>query len=137
MGTIGSLSARLLSALETAATGIARDILTYRSCVPAFGQIPAVPVNIMISVSNVSMRYGAKVLFDEVSTAFTPGKRYGLTGPNGASVFAGFTGGPTSKASSGTGFCVAKASSTELPLSQRHTARPFQRQGYEELTGGT
>jgi hypothetical protein len=26
------------------------------------------------------MRYGAKVLFDEVSTAFTPGKRYGLTG---------------------------------------------------------
>jgi len=38
----------------------------------------------MLSVSNVSMRYGAKVLFDEVSTAFTPGKRYGLTGPNGA-----------------------------------------------------
>src|SRR3954462_9425241 len=38
----------------------------------------------MISVSNVSMRYGAKVLFDEVSTAFTDGKRYGLTGPNGA-----------------------------------------------------
>jgi len=38
----------------------------------------------MISVSNVSMRYGAKVLFDEVSTVFSPGKRYGLTGPNGA-----------------------------------------------------
>jgi ATPase subunit of ABC transporter with duplicated ATPase domains len=38
----------------------------------------------MLSVSNVSMRYGAKVLFDEVSVAFTPGKRYGLTGPNGA-----------------------------------------------------
>ena len=38
----------------------------------------------MISVNNVSMRYGAKVLFDEVSTSFTPGKRYGLTGPNGA-----------------------------------------------------
>jgi len=30
------------------------------------------------------MRYGAKILFDEVSTAFTPGKRYGLTGPNGS-----------------------------------------------------
>jgi ATPase subunit of ABC transporter with duplicated ATPase domains len=30
------------------------------------------------------MRYGAKVLFDDVSTAFTDGKRYGLTGPNGA-----------------------------------------------------
>jgi ATPase subunit of ABC transporter with duplicated ATPase domains len=38
----------------------------------------------MLSVSDVSMRYGAKVLFEEVSTAFTPGKRYGLTGPNGA-----------------------------------------------------
>ena len=38
----------------------------------------------MISVSNVSMRYGAKVLFEEVSTAFSPAKRYGLTGPNGA-----------------------------------------------------
>ncbi len=38
----------------------------------------------MISVSNVSMRYGAKALFEDVSTAFTPGKRYGLTGPNGA-----------------------------------------------------
>jgi len=30
------------------------------------------------------MRFGAKILFEEVSTAFTPGKRYGLTGPNGA-----------------------------------------------------
>jgi ATPase subunit of ABC transporter with duplicated ATPase domains len=30
------------------------------------------------------MRYGAKVLFDEVSTSFVPGRRYGLTGPNGA-----------------------------------------------------
>jgi ATPase subunit of ABC transporter with duplicated ATPase domains len=38
----------------------------------------------MLSVSNVSMRYGAKILFDEVSVSFTPGKRYGLTGPNGA-----------------------------------------------------
>src|ERR1700674_5651530 len=38
----------------------------------------------MISVTNVSMRYGAKVLFEEVATAFTPGKRYGLTGPNGS-----------------------------------------------------
>jgi ATPase subunit of ABC transporter with duplicated ATPase domains len=38
----------------------------------------------MLSVSNVSMRYGAKVLFEDVSTTFSPGKRYGLTGPNGA-----------------------------------------------------
>ena len=38
----------------------------------------------MIAVSNVSMRYGSKVLFDDVSTTFSPGRRYGLTGPNGA-----------------------------------------------------
>ncbi|MGA9425583.1 MAG: ATP-binding cassette domain-containing protein, partial [Terracidiphilus sp.] len=38
----------------------------------------------MISVSNVSMRYGSKVLFEDVSVTFIPGRRYGLTGPNGA-----------------------------------------------------
>jgi len=38
----------------------------------------------MISVSNVTMRYGAKLLFEDVSVAFTDGRRYGLTGPNGA-----------------------------------------------------
>jgi ATPase subunit of ABC transporter with duplicated ATPase domains len=30
------------------------------------------------------MRYGAKILFEEVTTAFLDGRRYGLTGPNGA-----------------------------------------------------
>jgi ATPase subunit of ABC transporter with duplicated ATPase domains len=38
----------------------------------------------MISVSNVSMRYGSKVLFEDVTTTFTAGRRYGLTGPNGS-----------------------------------------------------
>ncbi|HZC43171.1 MAG TPA: ATP-binding cassette domain-containing protein [Acidobacteriaceae bacterium] len=38
----------------------------------------------MISVNNVSMRYGAKILFEDVTTNFIPGRRYGLTGPNGA-----------------------------------------------------
>src|SRR6201995_1078522 len=38
----------------------------------------------MISVNNVSMRYGAKILFEEVTTNFIAGRRYGLTGPNGA-----------------------------------------------------
>ncbi len=38
----------------------------------------------MISVSNVSMRYGSKVLFEDVSISFIPGRRYGLTGPNGS-----------------------------------------------------
>ena len=38
----------------------------------------------MISVSGVSMRFGSKVLFEDVSTTFSSGRRYGLTGPNGA-----------------------------------------------------
>src|ERR1700742_2376845 len=38
----------------------------------------------MISVNNVSMRYGAKVLFEGVTTTFIAGRRYGLTGPNGS-----------------------------------------------------
>jgi ABC-type bacteriocin/lantibiotic exporter with double-glycine peptidase domain len=64
--------------------GGSRDILVREAASSPLGNFSAVPLNTMISVSNVSMRYGAKVLFDEVSTAFTPGKRYGLTGPNGA-----------------------------------------------------
>jgi ATPase subunit of ABC transporter with duplicated ATPase domains len=38
----------------------------------------------MITVSSVSMRYGSKILFDDVTTTFSAGNRYGLTGPNGA-----------------------------------------------------
>src|SRR5215208_6317951 len=38
----------------------------------------------MISVSGVSMRYGSKLLFEDVTTNFVPGRRYGLTGPNGS-----------------------------------------------------
>jgi ATPase subunit of ABC transporter with duplicated ATPase domains len=38
----------------------------------------------MISVHNVSMRYGGKVLFEDVTTTFSAGRRYGLTGPNGS-----------------------------------------------------
>ena len=38
----------------------------------------------MITVSGVSMRYGSKILFDDVSTTFSKGRRYGLTGPNGS-----------------------------------------------------
>ena len=30
------------------------------------------------------MRFGSKVLFDEVTTSFLAGRRYGLTGPNGS-----------------------------------------------------
>ena len=37
----------------------------------------------MISVSNVSMRFGGKILFEEVTTTLLPGRRYAITGPNG------------------------------------------------------
>src|SRR3954447_3083311 len=30
------------------------------------------------------MRFGSKILFEEVTATFSPGRRYGLTGPNGA-----------------------------------------------------
>ena len=38
----------------------------------------------MLSVSNVTMRYGSKLLFEDVSVSFVQGRRYGLTGPNGS-----------------------------------------------------
>jgi ATPase subunit of ABC transporter with duplicated ATPase domains len=38
----------------------------------------------MLAVQNVTMRYGAKILFEDVTTTFSPGRRYGLTGPNGS-----------------------------------------------------
>ncbi|MCA9660791.1 MAG: ABC-F family ATP-binding cassette domain-containing protein [Myxococcales bacterium] len=38
----------------------------------------------MLTVSEVTKAYGGKVLFDNVTTSFDPGHRYGLTGANGA-----------------------------------------------------
>lgn len=38
----------------------------------------------MIAVSNLSLRYGKRKLFDEVSIKFTPGNCYGVIGANGA-----------------------------------------------------
>ena len=38
----------------------------------------------MISVSNLSLRYGKRILFDEASIKFTPGNCYGVIGANGA-----------------------------------------------------
>src|SRR5207247_1635494 len=58
--------------------------------VPGYnGWFPSLRINptersIMISVHGVSMRFGSKVLFDDVTTTFSSGRRYGLTGPNGA-----------------------------------------------------
>ncbi len=38
----------------------------------------------MLSVSNLSLRYGKRVLFEEVSLKFVPGNCYGVIGANGA-----------------------------------------------------
>ncbi len=38
----------------------------------------------MISTSGITMRFGKKPLFENVSVKFTPGNRYGLIGANGA-----------------------------------------------------
>ncbi len=42
------------------------------------------PSSAMIVLSNVTKRYGAKILFENVTVQFDPGKRYGVTGANGA-----------------------------------------------------
>src|ERR1700756_3855903 len=38
----------------------------------------------MISVENVTMRFGARVLFEDVPPPFMAGRRYAISGPNGA-----------------------------------------------------
>lgn len=38
----------------------------------------------MLSVSNLSLRYGKRLLFEEVNLRFTPGNCYGVIGANGA-----------------------------------------------------
>jgi ATPase subunit of ABC transporter with duplicated ATPase domains len=38
----------------------------------------------LISVNDVTMRYGARILFEDVTTTFQQGRRYAITGPNGA-----------------------------------------------------
>ena len=37
----------------------------------------------MISLAGLTMHYGSKMLFEDASLSFTPGKRYGLVGANG------------------------------------------------------
>jgi ATPase subunit of ABC transporter with duplicated ATPase domains len=37
-----------------------------------------------LSLKNLSMRFGARILFEDVNTTFISGRRYAITGPNGA-----------------------------------------------------
>jgi ATPase subunit of ABC transporter with duplicated ATPase domains len=38
----------------------------------------------MLSINNISMRFGPRVLFEDVTTTFMTGRRYAISGPNGA-----------------------------------------------------
>ncbi|MGO9589366.1 MAG: ABC-F family ATP-binding cassette domain-containing protein [Candidatus Acidiferrales bacterium] len=38
----------------------------------------------MLSINNITMRFGARVLFEDVTTTFLAGRRYAISGPNGA-----------------------------------------------------
>jgi len=38
----------------------------------------------MLSVNNLSVQFGKRILFDEVNTTFTQGNIYGVIGANGA-----------------------------------------------------
>jgi ATPase subunit of ABC transporter with duplicated ATPase domains len=38
----------------------------------------------MLSVNNITMRYGGRILFEDVTCSFMAGRRYAITGPNGA-----------------------------------------------------
>ncbi|HXM94288.1 MAG TPA: ATP-binding cassette domain-containing protein [Candidatus Dormibacteraeota bacterium] len=38
----------------------------------------------MLTVNNITMRFGPRVLFEDVTTTFMAGRRYAISGPNGA-----------------------------------------------------
>jgi ATPase subunit of ABC transporter with duplicated ATPase domains len=38
----------------------------------------------LLTVNNITMRFGARILFEEVTCSFLAGRRYAITGPNGA-----------------------------------------------------
>ncbi|HEV3198871.1 MAG TPA: ATP-binding cassette domain-containing protein [Bryobacteraceae bacterium] len=38
----------------------------------------------MLSINNISMRFGARILFEDVTCTFLTGRRYAISGPNGA-----------------------------------------------------
>src|SRR3984893_3743861 len=38
----------------------------------------------MLSVNNITMRFGGRILFEDVTCSFLDGRRYAITGPNGA-----------------------------------------------------
>src|SRR5271155_448149 len=38
----------------------------------------------MLAVNDITMRFGGRILFEDVTTTFLAGRRYAISGPNGA-----------------------------------------------------
>src|SRR3954465_2101466 len=49
-----------------------------------FVESPRSQQTMQLTINNVSMRFGARILFEDVNTTFISGRRYAITGPNGA-----------------------------------------------------
>ncbi len=61
-------------------TGKCNELTTFSGCHSASAQI----FDIMITVNNLSLRYGKRILFEDVNIRFTEGNCYGIIGANGA-----------------------------------------------------
>ncbi len=66
-----------------------QPISGYNSDIRPFGllsksDIPFQRNHPLLTINNVSMRFGARLLFEDVTTTFLSGRRYAITGPNGA-----------------------------------------------------
>jgi ATPase subunit of ABC transporter with duplicated ATPase domains len=72
--------------LEQATTRLPRVTVAYNGRVLSTSAGISIKENYfpLLSLNNVSMRYGARILFEDVTTTFLPGRRYAITGPNGA-----------------------------------------------------
>ena len=46
--------------------------------------LPKIKLKLMIAVNDITMRFGSRILFEEVTTTFMEGRRYAISGPNGA-----------------------------------------------------
>ncbi|MHB8317490.1 MAG: hypothetical protein ACYDCW_17410, partial [Acidithiobacillus ferrivorans] len=51
---------------------------------PLSAPVTDYPESILLSTANLTMQFGAKALFENVSVEFGNGNRYGLIGANGS-----------------------------------------------------
>ena len=80
----------------------------------------------MLSVSNLSVQFGKRVLFDEVNATFTPGNCYGIIGANGA--------GKSTFLKIISGKQVANSGSVHLEIGKRLSVLEQNHSAYDEHT---